>query len=388
MPQIDSVARRLLWNVGANVVPTDAEAENWGESNSIAYDRQAAHDLYLQIVAPAQTVLQGKRHVYIAAGGSLSSLPFSMLVSAQPSGEDDDPAALRATRWLADDYALIQLPSLNALKFIRDNPGRSADRGQTPFVGFGNPVLEGRAESRGRGGNTSRSAPSAVAVFSEAKSDAGTPMADPDKLRQLARLPGTAQELEAMWEAFGSPDAALFLGSEATESAVKAASIDTQVLVFATHGLLASESSEIGEPGLVLTPPDQASLDDDGYLSSSEIAALQLKADWVILSACNTASGDGSRGSGGLSGVAKAFFYAGAQSLLASHWPVDDEVAAQMTVKIMTQLQADKSRSRAEAFQLAMREIRNSSDADTGGNTWAHPAAWAPFTLVGDGAGR
>ncbi len=82
---------------------------------------------------------------------------------------------------------------------------------------------------------------------------------------------------------------------------------------FATHGLVAGQIRGAAEPALVLTPPAVASAADDGLLTASEIARfLKLDADWVILSACNTAAGD-SPGAEGLSGLAKAFFYAGAR---------------------------------------------------------------------------
>ncbi len=118
-------------------------------------------------------------------------------------------------------------------------------------------------------------------------------------------------------------------------------------------------------------------------LAASEIAALRLDADWVILSACNTASGDGSEGAPGLSGLARAFFYAGARAMLASHWPVRDDVGAKLTVRTVALRREQPTLSRAEAFQRAMKEIRDDPTHDAT-LTWAHPNAWAPFTLVGD----
>jgi len=82
---------------------------------------------------------------------------------------------------------------------------------------------------------------------------------------------------------------------------------------------VSGELRGLAEPALVLTPPAKASPDDDGLLTASKIATLKLNADWVVLSACNTAAGDGTREAGGLSGLAKAFFYAGARSILVSH---------------------------------------------------------------------
>ena len=118
----------------------------------------------------------------------------------------------------------------------------------------------------------------------------------------------------------------LYLGAKATEAEVKQLSDDGtlakyKIVHFATHGALAGQVSRTSEPGLLLTPPDKASETDDGYLSASEVAALKLDADWVILSACNTAAG-GAAGAEALSGLARAFFYAGARSLLVSHWEV------------------------------------------------------------------
>jgi CHAT domain-containing protein len=96
------------------------------------------------------------------------------------------------------------------------------------------------------------------------------------------------------------------------------------------------------------------------------------------LSACNTAAPSGQAGETGLSGLAQAFFYAGAQSMLVSHWPVFDDIAPELVLKTLSLSQAGLPR--AEAFQQAMREVRNDPQIDA-----AHPAIWAPFVLVGEG---
>ena len=171
------------------------------------------------------------------------------------------------------------------------------------------------------------------------------------------------------------------------EAALRSADLSkVRILVLATHGLMAGEISGPAEPGLVFTPPAQASEQDDGFLTASEVATMKLDADWVILSACNTAASDGSEGAPGLSGLARAFFYAGARNLLVSHWPVRDDVAARLTVDTIKRQAADPKLSRAKAFQQAMRAIRNDVTHDSAIDTWAHPNAWAPFSLIGDGA--
>jgi CHAT domain-containing protein len=198
---------------------------------------------------------------------------------------------------------------------------------------------------------------------------------------------------------FGQGQGQVFTRAAATETAVRSADLSkARVIAFATHGLTpgefvagaegtrtASELYDLVEPGLVLTPPDQASEGDDGYLAASEVSSLRLDADWVILSACNSATPDDAS-EPGLSSLARAFFYAGARNLLASHWPVDDEVGARITVRT---IELERSgRPRAEAFQQAMREIRQDASRDSAAGSWAHPFYWAPFVLIGDGGGR
>ena len=389
---IDIAVKRLRWDLGASVDVSSAEEDEWlGEGEgAYPFDRAMAFGLYRQLVEPVEAVLKGKRHVYVVAGGSLSSLPFGVLVTEQPQGADGDPANLRATRWLADKYALVQLPSLQALTFLRRFGGGVA--GQTEgFLGFGDPVLQGRAVQRGGGKGVRGTRGGAIPVSAAYRSagPGGQTSVDLAALKALARLPGTAQELERMRQVLGAPANAVVMGDKATELAVKKTDLTrASVIAFATHGLLAGEIDGSSEPGLVFTPPDVATPDNDGLLTMSEIAALRMNAEWVILSACNTAAGDGSQGASGLSGLARAFFLAGAKSLLASHWPVRDDVAARLTVRAIAIGKESPALSRAEALQQAMREIRDDPAHDTDSDTWAHPNAWAPFTLIGDASGR
>ena len=117
---------------------------------------------------------------------------------------------------------------------------------------------------------------------------------------------------------------------------------------FATDGAIAGEISRTSEPGLLLTPPKEASESDDGYLSASEIAALKLDADWVILSACNRAGGQAPN-SEAFSGLARAFFYAGTRALLVSHWAVSSDAAVAITTGTIAAMTAHPEIGRAEA---------------------------------------
>ena len=167
---------------------------------------------------------------------------------------------------------------------------------------------------------------------------------------------------------------------EATEARVRATDLsDARVVAFATHGLVAGELDGLAEPALVLTPPAVATPEDDGLLTASEVARyLELNADWVVLSACNTAAGD-RPGADGLSGLAKAFFYAGSRTLLVSHWPVASDAATRLTTRAFALAAADPGAGRAEAVRRSMLELIASPDAPH----YAHPMFWAPFIVVG-----
>ncbi len=389
--EIKALVQRLLYNLGADVPLDDRTRllqQEAGEG-AVPYDVDAAVALYDELIKPVEPALAGKTHVFVAASGSLSRLPLGVLLREKPAGMNGDPDVLRRAPWLADAYAITAIPSLQSLQFIRQyGASQGGDVPRMPFLGFGDPILGGIARTRGARGVTRGAAqPAMNLLFQTADNGAKAGLADVAQLKTMASLPGTADELRAQWQAFGSPDAALFLGAEASETRLKATPLFADVITFATHGLTAGEIAGAAEPGLVFSPPETATTLDDGYLTASEIAALSIKSDWVILSACNTAAGDGN-GGGGFSGLARSFFYAGARNILVSHWPVRDDVAARLTVRAIELSRDNPALSRAQALQRAMRDIRNNSSADSNEDSWAHPSAWAPFSLVGDGATR
>ena len=172
----------------------------------------------------------------------------------------------------------------------------------------------------------------------------------------------------------------IYLQEAATERQVKSMDLTPyRVVVFSTHGLMSGDFKGLSEPALVLTPPESPSELDDGLLSASEVAGLKLNADWVILSACNTAGADGSPGADGFSGLTKAFFYAGSRTLLVSHWAVDSEATVALTTRMFAE--ADMGVGRAEALRRSMLAL---ADHPTDFRL-RHPAMWAPFVIVGEG---
>ena len=131
----------------------------------------------------------------------------------------------------------------------------------------------------------------------------------------------------------------------------------------------------------MLTPPGRPSEADDGLLDASEVAALRLDADRVVLSACNTAVGSDSLSGYSLAGLADVFIRAGGRRVLASHW----EVSSDATVELMTRTFAAYGRDRAAGGAVALRDAQRQLVADP---EFSHPAFWAAFTLLGDGGGE
>lgn len=372
---------RLLWDCDQDVAVAPALAARWTKETGgdYSFDRQRALRLYRELVEPLAPRLAGKRRVFVVSSGPLSSLPFGILVIRQPDGSDSDPAALRATAWMADAYEVAVLPTVQSLQLLKDAPRSPGTRDDAiRFAGYGDPLVGGEGATRG----VHKAWSGTTRIRSIATDSRGLINA----LRKLSRLPGTVDELERMRRALGVGPDSLHLAAANTETSLKGANLmDIQVLAFATHGLMGGELFPGAEPGLVFTPPNVATARDDGYLTASEIMGLQLTAEWVILSACNTAAGDGTAGATGLSGLARAFFYAGARDLLVSHWAVHDDVAARITAEAIRLKRSNPSLSRAGALQRAARAVRNDPDNDSAASTWAHPGAWGPYSLVGIG---
>lgn len=324
------------------------------------YPYATAHALYKTLFAPAVPVLKGAQHIILVADGPLQSLPFGMLLSAAAPTDKNAP-------WLIRQYAFSNLPAATSLRALRRFGKQGA--ANEPFMGFGDPILNGSpGEARG------------VTV---AKLFARGAVADTREVQGMARLPESADELRAIAKTLKAGQKNVVLAEAATEQKVKQTDLTPfRVLAFATHGLMAGDFKGLAEPALVLTPPQSPSEQDDGLLTASEVTGLKLNADWVVLSACNTAAPDGTPGADGFSGLTKAFFYAGSQSLLVSHWAV----ASQATVSLTTRLfaEAEKGVGRAEALRRAMLAL-----IDHPNNTaLQHPAIWAPFVVVGEGGVR
>ena len=362
-------------------------AIGWQRGEPLPFSPGKAYELYASLFNGIEDLIQDK-HLLLVPSGPLASLPFQVLLTEAPAN-----APYAKAFWLIRKHALTVLPSVASLAALRRNAHLSA--APEPFIGYGNPVLTGES---GCGeivipascpGQEVQVAAAPITVARSAKAIDDLPnffrngLANVAAVRKLCPLPDTAHELTCVANSLGAPQNSIVLGKYMTEAAVKKAPLDRyRVVHFATHGLLAGETAQMAitraEPALVMSPPAIPTEEDDGLLTASEVAALKLNADWVVMSACNTA-GSGEPGAEALSGLARAFFYAGARALLVSHWPVNSYAATMLTSRTFAEMRKEKDIGRSEAFRRAMLALM-------GDAPWAaHPAVWAPFIVVGEG---
>jgi CHAT domain-containing protein len=357
--------------------------------SALPFDLPRAYALYQALLGPVEKDVEGKQLILVPSG-PLATLPFEVLLTDKPA--DNGQPDLAQAPWLVKRFATTVLPSVSSLKALRQIAKSKATR---LFIGFGNPLLDGDGQDpsdseRARLARLRQSCADIPelqtnqialrAVRSVINLTGGS--ADLAQLKHQEPLPETAFELCSVANSFTPVKGDVYLGSEATEAKLKALSesgrlAQYRILHFATHGALSGQVRGSIEPGLILTPPATATPTDDGYLTSSEISALKLDADWIVLSACNTAGGEESN-SEAFAGLARAFFYAGARALLVSHWPVNSDAAVAITTGTTAAMIAHPDIGRAEALR------RSISALIAKGGDIARPSMWAPFVLVGD----
>jgi CHAT domain-containing protein len=368
------------------------------------FDLARSHELYAKLLQPVESGWREAKSLIVVPHKALAQLPFAVLTTAPFSApvKAKPFEEYRQAPWLVRRAALSQLPSVSTLLALRRVP--AASPGRKEFAGFGDPLFsremalaanDAGSVARGvklRNLSIAKVATAPVAAVFDAPSALRTAtVANSSRLAQLARLPDTAEEIQSIAQALkADPGGDVFLGRAASEKNVKSGQLaNRRIVMFATHGLVPGDLDGLTQPALALSAPEvTGNADEDGLLTMEEVLGLKLNADWVVLSACNTAAGDGA-GSEAVSGLGKAFFYAGARSLLVSNWPVETVSARLLTTKLFEQQAANSNLSRAEALRGTMLELidRGESGSATSGGSfaYAHPTFWAPFSLVGDG---
>lgn len=213
---------------------------------------------------------------------------------------------------------------------------------------------------------------------------------DAAQAARLERLPGFRREIELVAAALGRGSVQR-LGRDFTAPAVQQTRLqDFRIVHFATHGLLPGDLSCLTEPAIMVSNAPNAPDASGGFLPASAIMRLRMDADLVILSACNTAGpgvpGGSEQSAEALSGLARAFFVAGARGVLASHWLASDLAATVLMTRMLTIQNGAETDGRAVSSGQALQRAQlGLIEANFGGGSLSHPFYWAAFTLIGDG---
>jgi CHAT domain-containing protein/Tfp pilus assembly protein PilF len=370
-------------------------------------DPQVLHGLYRDLLEPVGEVLKGANQVLVAADGPLYTLPFELLVTSLTDAErgkfDDVRSASDGSAgkpFLAEYSGLayagrqmrfVYLPSLAALASQRTNP-KAAGRYSEQLVAFADAAFGGEAGDAGYGQATR----SLLGVLAST---------GPGGAPRIPRLPETAQEARESAAVLGNP-AQVFLRRDAQEKRVKSGALrNARYVLFATHGFLgadflqnidlsldadgkvvrsAANKGALAQPALALTLTGDLQ-GEDGLLSMKEVIEdVELNAELVVLSACNTAGETAASSNGeGFAGLTRAFMYAGARKLMVSHWSVESNATQALVTGTFREVKA--GRSAPDALALAEQGLAATTAVSEGRSfSRAHPFFWSPFVVVGD----
>jgi CHAT domain-containing protein len=311
----------------------------------------------------------GKRRLMIVADGALHFVSFAALPS--PTG-----AAPGIPRPLIADHEIVNLPSASTLSVVRREV---AGRQPAPrsVVVLADPVFMKddervkRAKDKGIREEESRVLESTVhRQLVKATADIGLS----SKRFYVPRLPGTRREAEKIVAMVPAPDRRLALDFAASRDTATSPELNQYRYVhFSTHGLLNSVHPELS--GVVFSLVNERGEAQDGFLRAHEIYNLKLRAELVVLSACQTGVGKEIRGEG-LASLTRGFMYAGAPRVLVSLWDVSDWGTTELMVRFYHGM-LKEGRRPAAALRAAQISLMNDK-------RWASPYYWAPFTLQGE----
>jgi len=321
---------------------------------------------------------KGKRLV-IVASGALEYLPFAAL--PVPPVPEADGARADGHHPLIADHEVVNLPSASVLALIRrESAGRR--KAARALAILADPVFEANDPRVLTAARKREPAGKLVSSVRPGDVSSSAPAINPELMRSVrsfhrsgfSQLPFSRIEAEAISALI--PKARLlkatgFRANRATATSGKLAHY--RIIHFATHGLLNSEHPELS--GLVLSLVDENGKAQDGFLRMHEIYNLQLPADLVVLSACQTAVGKGTEGEG-LAGLTRGFMYAGAERVVASLWQVDDLATSELMKCFYRGMLTGRMRP-AAALRSAQIEMMKQK-------RWAAPYFWAAFTMQGE----
>jgi CHAT domain-containing protein/Tfp pilus assembly protein PilF len=302
--------------------------------------RQPASELYDLLLKPAAAQLQGRTSLIIVPDGALWELPFQTL---QPG----------PNCYLIEDAAIAYAPSLTALREMNKlRQGKKSTANSSTLLAFGNPAL-GKQNISG-----------AKPVLMD---------------ENLEPLPEAERQVNEIKQIYGAAKSRVYIGAAANEEHVKAEAGSYRILHLATHGILNDSSPMYSYLQLALTEGDR---NEDGLLEAWEIMKLDLQADLVVLSACETARGRVGTGEG-MIGLSWALFIAGSPTSVLSQWKVDSASTTELMVEFHRQLKAQMANP-TDSFSAA-RALREADLKLLRSERYRHPFYWAGFVVTGKG---
>jgi tetratricopeptide (TPR) repeat protein len=411
--------RTVLWVIGPrqfSLFNLPVEEDTFGEEvaylrmlilNQLPQFTEKSFELYQKLFPTAiHQLLAGADTLYIIPTGPLYGLPFETLVteittntlkseegmqkfmteiSPNPSlpkrgmpRSDDTP------HYLIQDYAIAYLSSASLLKILRDTATRRKEQPSQSLIAFANPNYP-PCQSKDDNENpflvTTRQRHSLDEELDGISTELNQ-LRTRAYLRTIGKtcfvpLPETAEEAKAIATLFGPSNHALYLGQQASRQTLLALNKqgrldDYRYILFAAHGILPTEVKEIEQPALVLSNPLT-----EGYLTMADAFTLQLNADFINLSACNTGVGDRVKGEG-IMGLTRAFMYAGTSAISVTLWSVESLSAKTLSIDLFKNLKAGKKV--AETLRQTKLKMIERKTAPT----YHHPFYWAPYVVYGN----
>lgn len=369
---IDNSGSLSAWRVPATRTQTRTMVQRWkhmfdsGEppqKNSAieGLDLAAGRWLYTTWLAPAIARYGPGKTFVVSAGGALAPIVWAALPLPDSTGGPGNP------RWAIDLADFVTMPSASSLVLTRSV---ATVKGTRPMFAFADPSFDGKQGAAAR--------PPAGVQANLAATRTATGAANYHK---LPRLPETLEEVQLIAEAVGAEQSVIVSGTAATRSrALREDLSQARLVVFATHGIASGEVPGMDSAGLALA------LEGDGFkdsvLTVEDLANLQINADLVLLSACNTGLASGAVGDT-VSALARAFFVAGAKSLMVTGWPVETESAKLLSVGSFRAMAASGT-----TMPRSLAATQRAMAAGKLGEGYRHPYFWAPYFLVGDGSAQ
>ena len=333
------------------------------------YNVKSSFELYSKIFKPIEKFLNNKSNIILAPNSFLNFIPMHIL----PTSEKNNCLDCSRISWLKDKYNFTYIPNSEFFTLKKKpllNFSKLLSNKKPFYLGIGNPDLEPDIENL-RAKNKNQDLKVITSMLR-----GNNFIKDTSEIGNIyTSVIGSEEEIKKISEILKPLKSDLLLKSEANEKKLKSMSLqDYKIIHFATHGELAGYIKGKNEPFLVLTPPKIGTEENDGLLNLSEIMSLELNANLVILSACNTASNN-IREAEGFTGLARAFLYAGSNSVMVSNWYIETIAAQKLTTNFIQNLR-EKNINNSEALTISMNKL--SQDPQT-----SHPFYWGPFVIVG-----